>query len=581
MIIVSHRGPYQFSRTTTASSSRTRARAASSARSRRCSPTRRDATWIAAAMSDDDRAAGRPGTIADLDVNVRLLDLDREQHRMHYEVVANGVLWFLHHGMFDRSRRPRFDLRFRDAWDAFVAVNQHVRRRRRAERARGRDRARAGLPALPRPPVSCASSDPTCASCTSRTRPSRPRRPLGAARPTSAPQLCASLASGPAGFHTRRWADAYRQSARAALGRRRERSRRRSSPASAPTSPRSKRSPARPARAPPRRTLADAVGDRLVIARSDRIEPSKNIVRGFLAYDRLLEARPGPAGPGRVRRDGVPVAPGTRRVPRVRERGRTGRSRASTTAGRHATGSRSCSTTATTTPVRSRACSVTTCCSSTRSRDGLNLVAKEGPVVNRRDGVLCLSPEAGAYEELKAAALRVHPYDLEQCAGALDDALSMPLDERAARASKLRTPRDDALTRRLARRSRRPRGSVAPAARSGRRRRGRPRPAQLGRRFARRHADAHRARQPPVGDGLAQARRTRGGRRSRRPRTRRPSKPSTSACVGVPLSTSIGGRSSTAMRVCSSASPCLARRPRAATASDVVGLIRQSAASAR
>jgi trehalose 6-phosphate synthase len=71
-------------------------------------------------------------------------------------------------------------------------------------------------------------------------------------------------------------------------------------------------------------------------------------------------------------------------------------------------------------------------------RDGLNLVAKEGPVVNRRDGVLCLSPEAGAYDELKTAALRVHPYDIEQCAGALDDALSMPLDERAGRASKLR-----------------------------------------------------------------------------------------------------------------------------------------------
>jgi trehalose 6-phosphate synthase len=71
-------------------------------------------------------------------------------------------------------------------------------------------------------------------------------------------------------------------------------------------------------------------------------------------------------------------------------------------------------------------------------RDGLNLVAKEGPVVNRRDGLLCLSPETGAYEELKPAAIAVHPYDIEQCAGALDDALSTPLDERSARAAKLR-----------------------------------------------------------------------------------------------------------------------------------------------
>jgi trehalose 6-phosphate synthase len=81
-------------------------------------------------------------------------------------------------------------------------------------------------------------------------------------------------------------------------------------------------------------------------------------------------------------------------------------------------------------------------------RDGLNLVAKEGPIVNRRDGVLCLSREAGAYDELETAVIAVHPFDIEQMAVALDDALSMPLDERAAMAQTLRalagarTPRD-------------------------------------------------------------------------------------------------------------------------------------------
>ena len=46
--------------------------------------------------------------------------------------------------------------------------------------------------------------------------------------------------------------------------------------------------------------------------------------------------------------------------------------------------------------------------------DGLNLVAKEGPALNRRDGLLCLSPEAGAYDELRKAAIAVHPYDLDR-----------------------------------------------------------------------------------------------------------------------------------------------------------------------
>jgi trehalose-6-phosphate synthase len=83
-----------------------------------------DTTWIAAALSDDDRAAARAGAIGGLDIDLRLLDLDPGLHRMHYDVVSNGVLWFLVHGLYDRIRRPRFDARFRDAWDAYVAVNE-------------------------------------------------------------------------------------------------------------------------------------------------------------------------------------------------------------------------------------------------------------------------------------------------------------------------------------------------------------------------------------------------------------------------------------------------------------------------
>jgi trehalose 6-phosphate synthase len=71
-------------------------------------------------------------------------------------------------------------------------------------------------------------------------------------------------------------------------------------------------------------------------------------------------------------------------------------------------------------------------------KDGLNLVAKEGPLVNRRDGVVVLSPEAGAYEELHDAVVPVHPYDIEQGGHALYRALTMPDDERAARATSLR-----------------------------------------------------------------------------------------------------------------------------------------------
>src|SRR4029079_7360159 len=58
--------------------------------------------------------------------------------------------------------------------------------------------------------------------------------------------------------------------------------------------------------------------------------------------------------------------------------------------------------------------------------------------VNRRDGIVCLSREAGAYEELRGSTLALHPFDIEQMAVALDDALAMPRDERAVRAKALR-----------------------------------------------------------------------------------------------------------------------------------------------
>jgi trehalose 6-phosphate synthase len=81
-------------------------------------------------------------------------------------------------------------------------------------------------------------------------------------------------------------------------------------------------------------------------------------------------------------------------------------------------------------------------------RDGLNLVATEGALVSERDAVLALSPEAGAWERLHPAALQVPPFDIAGTAEVLHRALTMPADERRARAGLLRelaearTPRD-------------------------------------------------------------------------------------------------------------------------------------------
>ncbi len=71
-------------------------------------------------------------------------------------------------------------------------------------------------------------------------------------------------------------------------------------------------------------------------------------------------------------------------------------------------------------------------------RDGMNLVAKEGPLLNARNGVLALSREAGAFDELGAAALEINPFDVTGTAATLAQALTMTIDERESRSNSLR-----------------------------------------------------------------------------------------------------------------------------------------------
>ena len=70
--------------------------------------------------------------------------------------------------------------------------------------------------------------------------------------------------------------------------------------------------------------------------------------------------------------------------------------------------------------------------------DGMNLVAKEGPIVNRRDGVLILSERTGARQQLESGAIIISPCDVYATAQALHQALSMSSTLRLERANRLR-----------------------------------------------------------------------------------------------------------------------------------------------
>jgi trehalose 6-phosphate synthase len=436
MIVVSHRGPYGFVRERDGSFTAQRGAGGVVSALGPLLPLQPEpVTWIAAAMSADDRAAVVAGEARAERVELELLDLDPQLHRMHYDTVSNGVLWFMLHGMFDLVRRPRFDRRFREAWDAYVEVNHRFAKAAVARAAPDdvvlvQDYQLFLVPSFVRESRSDLrvvhfTHTPFCGPNSIRVLPD-----------DVAAAICSSLAGGPAGFHTSRWGRAFEASAREVLGG--ETGARWFAAPLGPDAAALEAVAASSAARDERAHLDDVVGDRQVVLRTDRVEPSKNIVRGFLAYERMLETRADLRG--RVvfvamlymSRAGLPeyLAYGNeveQVAARINDRFGTREwapivvdlrdDFARTVAGLQ----------------RYDVLLVNPI------KDGLNLVAKEGPVLNQRNGVVCLSREAGAFDELATAVEPVHPFDIEQMAGALANALVLPSDARAERAARLRT----------------------------------------------------------------------------------------------------------------------------------------------
>jgi trehalose 6-phosphate synthase len=391
--------------------------------------------WVAAAISDDDRAAVHAGAARVEGLDLHLLALDPDQHRLHYDVVSNSVLWFLHHGLFDLPRRPRFDRYFADAWSGYVGVNRCVADEIVSQAAPGEvvlvhDYHFALVPGLvraERPDVRIAhfTHTPFCGPNSIRVLPD-----------DVAHAICESMASVPTGFHTQRWADAFRASAHTVLGDGADVAPSFVAPLG-PDRDALAADAATPAVSTAAAALDEILGERALILRSDRTDPAKNVVRGFLAYDRFLELHP-------EWHDRVVFAALMNRSRETLADYLAYEQEVATAAARvnarHGTG--------TWQPVvlDTRDDYPRTVAGFLRYdvlfvnslKDGLNLVAKEGPLVNRRDGVLVLSPEAGAFDELGADALPVHPYDLEQGADVLHRALTMRAAERASRAAALR-----------------------------------------------------------------------------------------------------------------------------------------------
>ncbi|AGK78992.1 trehalose-6-phosphate synthase [Streptomyces microflavus] len=391
-----------------------------------------DKLWVCAALGDGDREAVRRGVG---EPGVRMLDIDAEVHADAYNGIANSVLWFVHHLLYQTPVEPVFDAEFRRQWASYETYNRAFARALAEEAGPGaavlvQDYHLALVPGMlrelrPDLRIGHFSHTPWAPVDYFRLLPDDIGEQL----------LRGILGADRAAFLTRRWADAFISCCTEVLGgtgRTRigvhglgadaDFLRRRSQEADV-----DERMAA----------LREQVGEgRKTIVRVDRTELSKNIVRGLHAYRTLLETHP------EWRERVVHVAfayPSRQDLAVYRDYTAAVQTLATEINGAYGTESW--------TPVvlhvkddfaRSLAAyRLADVALVNPIRDGMNLVAKEVPVVSDHGCALVLSREAGAYEELGEDAIVVNPYDVVGTAEALHEALSMSAEERTGRTKRL------------------------------------------------------------------------------------------------------------------------------------------------
>ena len=391
------------------------------------------ATWIAGALSEADRRAAEAGVVEAEGFRLRSLVVDADAYRAYYDVISSGALWFVHHRLYDTARRPRIDRHWRQAWDRYRDVNAAFAQAVIDEAAEGaivlvQDYHLSLLG------TQLAAARPDLTTVHFHHTPFGGPDDLRILPEDVATELLEGLADSSAcGFQAPRWSAAFEACCDEILGRR------------CPTfvSPAAVEVAgiagvaASPACEQALAGLDHQVGDRRLIVRVDRIELSKNLLRGFHAFEELLRTRP-------EWREGVVFAacvyPSREALPeylayRQETEGLIERINASWA-------------TPDWTPILYDATDdFPRSVAALRRydallvnpvRDGLNLVAKEGPLVNERDGVLLLSRESGAWAELGDAATGLNPFDVGATAEALHEALTMSDADRASQAAAVR-----------------------------------------------------------------------------------------------------------------------------------------------
>jgi trehalose 6-phosphate synthase len=456
IVIVSNRAPVAFARGE--DGERTHSRGAGGLVTALGAVARRrtDAVWIASASSEEDRAVaresgGEPFEVEDL--KVALVEHDETAYGLMYNEIANPLLWFVQHGLYDQPYAPNHDADTRRAWEeGYLPVNENFARAvARSLESEGGDGGEPTilvhdyqLYAAPRllrealgdgPFVSLFVHIPWPDPDGWRVLPRYVRRDA----------LESLLAADVVAFHTERYAANFVRAAGEVLGAETDlegglirHSGRETHARAYPISidPAEFEELARSEKVLGEEEAVKDLPGKLIL-RVDRMDLSKNIVRGFLAYGRMLDRHPEWRGEvtffallqpsrGGVAEYARYAEAVERAVEEINERHRTGSWEPIVLK------------TEDNFPRSVAAYKNYDVLLVNAVRDGMNLVAKEAAVANARAGVLVLSENAGAHEEMGEHALTVNPFDLDETADALHEALSMPTDERRRRAEALK-----------------------------------------------------------------------------------------------------------------------------------------------
>ena len=457
VVIVSNRGPVTFSRGESGEREYSRGAGGLVTALNAVARRRSEAVWIASAQSEEDVHVAKENPDEPYEVEglkVLLVEHDGEAYDLMYNRLANPLLWFVQHGLYDLPYAPLLGDDTKRAWEeGYVPVDENFAEAV-ARTLQAQEEGEAGEPVilvhdyqLYMTPLALRKRLGGEAFISLFVHIPWPETEGWRVLPSDVREgvLKSLLEANVVAFHTEGYARNFVRTVREVLGVEADEERGvvwsesgrevwvRAYPIS--IDPKEFEELARSDEVLKEEETVRNLPGKLLL-RVDRMDLSKNIVRGFHAYDRMLERHPEMQGETTFL---ARCQPSREDVPEYAEYAEAIQKAVEEVNEKHATDSWQpiVLSMEDNFPLSVAAYKNYDVLLVNAVRDGMNLIAKEAVIANEKNGVLILSENAGAHEELGEHAITVNPFDVDEQADALHKALTMPDEERVRRAEAL------------------------------------------------------------------------------------------------------------------------------------------------